>query len=147
MQKERPAPTPAPDNPPAFLKTHHHVRKTQIRKEVRTMKIIQRMNLTNAPQIKTDKKDREYATFGGAANIWKQQDGKPVQTDEVRFFSVTAYEHLDEVKALGKGDYVELIGYCESKDYTTKDGQEKTINFFTLKSLKVIKKKTEKKAA
>lgn len=113
------------------------------------MKAIQRMNLTNCPQIKTDKKGREYATFGGAANIWKQQDGKPVQTDQVQFFSVCAYDHLDEVKTLSKGDFVELIGYCEAKNYTAKNGEQKSVNFFTLKSLKVIKKKaqTEQQAA
>ena len=108
------------------------------------MKAIQRMNLTNNPTIKTDKTGREYATFGGAANIWKQQDGKPVQTDQVQFFSVCAYDHLEEVKALSKGDFVELIGYCEAKSYTDKNGEQKSINFFTLKSLKLIKKKVQK---
>ena len=107
------------------------------------MKQILRINLTNNPVTKTDKKGREYVTFGGAKDIMKKNTDGSFEKTGTEFYNVTAYEPAKEFAAeLKKGDRVELMGFDNEVE---RNG--KTVHFFSMKNGKMLFRKEEKEAA
>ncbi len=106
------------------------------------MKEILRINLTGDPVTRTDKKGREYISFGGAKDIMKKT-GDGFEKCGTEFYNVTAYDYSKEfAMGLHKGDRVELLGFDNAVD---RDGR--TVHFFSMKSGKVVFRKESVKAA
>lgn len=98
------------------------------------MKEILRINLTNDPQLKTDRKGRKYITFGGAKDIMKKNADGSFEKTGTEFYNVTAYDEAKEIAAgLQKGDRVELLGFDNAVE---RDG--KTVHFFNMKNGKLV---------
>ena len=80
------------------------------------MKTIIRVNLANAPQVKTDKKGVSFVSFTAYEDKMKRNaDGSFEKTGSTRYF-VTAYAENAKAIASGfeKGELVELSGSYNS---------------------------------
>lgn len=85
-------------------------------------------NLTRDPELKYTPNGTAVCTFGLATNrSWTTADGHT--KEEAQYHRIVAWQKLAELcaKLLVKGKKVYLEGRITYRDYTTKDGQKKTV--------------------
>lgn len=85
-------------------------------------------NLTRDPELKYTPNGTAVCTFGIATNrSWTTADG--TTKEEAQYHRIVAWQKLAELcsKLLVKGKKVYLEGRITYRDYTTKDGQKKTV--------------------
>jgi single-strand DNA-binding protein len=85
-------------------------------------------NLTRDPELKYTPSGTAVCTFGLATNrAWTTADGHT--KEEAQYHRVVAWQKLAELcgKLLTKGKKVYLEGRITYRDYTTKEGQKKTV--------------------
>ncbi len=85
-------------------------------------------NLTRDPELKHTPNGTSVCTFGLATNrSWTTADGHT--KEEAQYHRIVAWQKLAELcsKLLVKGKKVYVEGRITYRDYTTKDGQKKTV--------------------
>lgn len=85
-------------------------------------------NLTRDPELKYTPNGTAVCTFGIATNrSWTTADG--TTKEEAQYHRIVAWQKLAELcsKLLVKGKKVYLEGRITYRDYTTKEGQKKTV--------------------
>lgn len=85
-------------------------------------------NLTRDPELKRTPNGTAVCTFGLATNrSWTTADGST--KEEAQYHRIVAWQKLAELcaKLLTKGKKVYIEGRITYRDYTTKDGQKKTV--------------------
>ncbi len=85
-------------------------------------------NLTRDPELKHTPNRTSVCTFGLATNrSWTTADGHT--KEEAQYHRIVAWQKLAELcsKLLVKGKKVYVEGRITYRDYTTKDGQKKTV--------------------
>lgn len=85
-------------------------------------------NLTRDPELKYTPNGTAVATFGIATNrSWTTSSGQ--QKEEVQYHRIVAWEKLAELcaKILTKGKKVYIEGRLSYRNFTSKDGQKKSI--------------------
>lgn len=85
-------------------------------------------NLTRDPELKHTPSGTAVCTFGLATNrTWTTADGHT--KEEAQYHRVVAWQKLAELcsKLLIKGKKVYVEGRITYRDYTTKEGQKKTV--------------------
>lgn len=85
-------------------------------------------NLTKDPDLKQTPNGTSVCTFGLATNrSWTTADGHT--KEEAQYHRIVAWQKLAELcgKLLTKGKKVYVEGRITYRDYTTKDGQKKTV--------------------
>ena len=85
-------------------------------------------NLTRDPELKHTPNGTAVCTFGIATNrSWTTADG--TTKEEAQYHRIVAWQKLAELcsKLLVKGKKVYLEGRITYRDYTTKEGQKKTV--------------------
>lgn len=85
-------------------------------------------NLTRDPELKHTPNGTAVCTFGLATNrSWTTADGNT--KEEAQYHRIVAWQKLAELCArlLTKGKKVYVEGRITYRDYTTKDGQKKTV--------------------
>lgn len=85
-------------------------------------------NLTRDPELKHTASGTAVCTFGLATNrSWTTADGHT--KEEAQYHRIVAWQKLAELcgKLLTKGKKVYVEGRITYRDYTTKEGQKKTV--------------------
>ena len=85
-------------------------------------------NLTRDPELKHTPSGTAVCTFGLATNrSWTTADGHT--KEEAQYHRIVAWQKLAELcgKLLTKGKKVYVEGRITYRDYTTKEGQKKTV--------------------
>ncbi len=91
-------------------------------------KVVLLGNLTRDPEVKYTPTGAAVCTFGLATNrTWTTAEGQT--KEDTQFHRVTAWNKLAELcgKLLSKGKKVYLEGRLSYRNYTGKDGQQKSI--------------------
>lgn len=91
--------------------------------------------ITADPELKyTDKEKKAVSSFSIAYNVSEEH------TD---FFNVTAFEKQAEnlCKYVGKGDLLGVSGRLTTRDYTTKDGSNRTLTEIIANNITFIQSK------
>lgn len=84
-------------------------------------------NLTQEPTLRFTPTGRAVANFGIAVGRRYQQNGEWVE--QTSFFEVTAWGELGEhvAASIVKGSRVIVVGRLEQREYTTRDGDKRTV--------------------
>lgn len=96
-------------------------------------KVVLLGNLTRDPELKYTPSGTAVCTFGVATNrSWVTSDGST--KEEAQYHRIVAWQKLAELcnKLLNKGKKVYLEGRITYRDFTTKEGQQKTITEIVL---------------
>ncbi|GAB4219854.1 MAG: hypothetical protein Fur009_7860 [Candidatus Microgenomates bacterium] len=102
-------------------------------------------NLTRDPELKYTPAGTAVCTFGVATNrSWTTSDGQT--KEEVQYHRIVAWQKLAELcgKILTKGRKVYLEGRITYRNYTSKDGQQRSVTEIVLDDFIVFNNGTKK---
>ncbi len=102
-------------------------------------------NAGRAPQVRTTADGTEVASFSLAVSTWKadgEAKGEPI------WLRIVAFGKLADTveKIVKKGSLILVAGRLSLRDYTTKDGKEKTAIEIIAQTIQHLEKKQQESA-